>query len=282
MNRLLKKAVCGMLVVTGAIASVGMFSACETKTPKVAMEIEFNGETYTLEYKLYREIAPKTVNHFLYLADSGYYNDVIVHDYDATGLRLYTGAYKYDASNEDDGFLEYQDYYTKVKGYEELKPFPHSVWTSSNKETPTYTLYGEFTNNKFSVKSGTLAQTFGSLTMYYSEKVTETTVEVERSDGTDTDEKPYKYNSATSQFFISLSTTENKSSDYCTFATLADKSVSKLESLLEAIQAEEDFTETYTLEIDNDDRYVADYDNTATYAVPVKPITIKSVNVKKW
>ena len=33
-----------------------MFTACESKRPEISMDISFNGETYTLNYKLYRDL----------------------------------------------------------------------------------------------------------------------------------------------------------------------------------------------------------------------------------
>lgn len=281
MKKMLKKATCMVLALASTIASVGMFTACETKNPEVKMQIEFDGATYTLEYKLYRELAPETVKHFLKLAENGYYNGVCVHDFDEAGSKMYTGAYTYDASAEFGGIV-YKNYYDIVASY---KDFNHTVWLDSDKATPTYTLKGEFSENSFKVESGALKQSFGSLTMQYTAKDFEEIekVAVLRADGKKTDNKEYKYNSATSQFSIYTSTSETSDSAHCTFATLMDDSVSVLEDLLAAIaDYEGDFVNDYTVEVDRDDALIAEMDNTAEYSVPVMPIVIKSVKVTKY
>ena len=127
------------------------------------MQIEFNGETYNLNYKLYRKIAPTTVEHFLYLADNGYYDGLCVHDYDADNLRMYTGGYTVATDETDSDGLEYKSYYDAIAAFDNYGKFPVSVWRDDNKKNPTYTLYGEFKNNNFEVKKGALKESFGSL-----------------------------------------------------------------------------------------------------------------------
>ena len=104
MKKAMKKILCGALCLTACLGSAFSFSACETSKPEVEMEIEFNGNTYTLEYTLYRKIAPATVNHFIALAENGYYDGLCVHNY--TSSKMYTGAYKYENDN-----LVYQKYH---------------------------------------------------------------------------------------------------------------------------------------------------------------------------
>ena len=285
MKKLLKKATCMVLAVAAATVSVGMFTACETKKPEVKMQIEFEGETYTLEYTLYREIAPETVKHFLKLAENGYYDGVCVHNYDESASKMYTGAYEYNADAEYGGIV-YKNYYDIVSKYE---GFNHTVWADSNKAVPTYTLKGEFSANSFKVENGVLNQKFGSLTMQYTEKDFEEIEEVAvlrgkvSESGKDTDNKEYKYNSATSQFSIFLSTSETADSEHCTFATLKSGSVDDLEELVAAINDyEADFVTEYTVEVDRDDAFIAELENTAVYNVPVSPIVIKSVKVTKY
>lgn len=288
----MKKAVCAILAVTGVCASLATFTACETNHPEVEMKIEFNGETYKLDYKLYRKLAPATVNHFLKLAENGYYDGLCVHDYDMSASRLYTGGYSYDDS-ADNGGLVYKDYYNVVKGYTIDDPASFwRVWTDSTKTTPTYTLYGEFEGNNYVVESGAKKPEFGSLTMYYTAKDTDARVSVVKSDG-EIGSRAYANNSATSLFYIALSS-ESGSDNYCTFATLEDDSVETLEALQEAIETyiednygddeenEEDFvTETY-LYVDEDDAYVGGHNGRVAYDVPNEPIVIKSVKVKKY
>ena len=245
------------------------------------MQIEFDGETYTLEYKLYREIAPATVKHFLNLAENKYYDGVCVHDFDESASKMYTGAYTYDASAEFGGIV-YKNYYDIVSKY---KSFNHTVWLDSDKATPTYTLKGEFSANSFKVENGALKQSFGSLTMQYTAKNFDEVedVAVLRADGKKTDNKEYKYNSTTSMFSIYTSTTEAADSAHCTFATLMSKSESVLKDLLAAISDYEgDFVTDYTVDVDRDDALISDLDNTAEYSVPVAPIIIKYVKVTKY
>ena len=45
--------IAALLVLTASLAFVG----CETKRPEISMKITFNGETYELEYVLYRNVS---------------------------------------------------------------------------------------------------------------------------------------------------------------------------------------------------------------------------------
>ena len=281
MKKMLKKSTSFALAMIATVASMGIFTACETKKPEVEMKIEYAGEVYTLEYTLYREVAPATVKHFITLAENNYYDGLCVHSYDESANKMYTGAYKYQAGAENGG-LVYQNYYDIVSKYSN---FNHTVWVDSDKVTPTYTLKGEFSANSFKVESGALKQSFGSLAMFYTAKDFDDLekVAVLRSDGEKTDNRAYEYNSATSQFTIALSKTETSNANYCTFATLNDDSVEVLEALLAAIdEYETDFVEEIEMEIDKDDAILGDRDNEATYKVPVSPIVIKSVKVTKY
>lgn len=290
MAKLFKKTLCGVLAIAATVASVGLFSACETKKPEVEMQITFNGETYTLDYTLYREVAPATVSHFLALAENGYYDGLCIHDYAAT--KMIGGVYSYTQGAENGG-LVYKDYYATVKA-DTFKNFSHSVWKDEEKTTPLYTLYGEFSNNKFSVKNGALKQTFGSLSMYYNEKDTEASVIVNRADGDGTSWKEYKYNSATSAFAISLDEAEKAvSSSYCTFAKLDEDSQEELKALLAAIETfmsenygedatVSDFVNQEEIAVDQDDAFVGEDDEELIFSVPNKEIQIKKVTVKKF
>ena len=281
MKKAMKKILCGALCLTACLGSALSFSACETSKPEVEMEIEFNGNTYTLEYTLYRKIAPATVNHFIALAENGYYNGLCVHNY--TSNKMYTGAYKYENDN-----LVYQKYYDIVKGYEN---FPASVWTDTSKSETTYTLYGEFYSNAdFTVENGAMRQTYGALTMFYTDKNTEDQIVIERHNGAGTAWRDYKYNSATSQFFITLDENQSANDDYCTFAELDEDSYEVLDALKEAIsdyigdnfELTSEFTEETELIIDEDDPFVGDQDKKVKYKVPKKAIVIKKVSVTKY
>ena len=157
--------ICAALAGVSVFASAMMFSACTTSHPKVEMKIAFHGETYTLEYKLYRKRAPSTVQHFLELVEHGYYDGLCVHDYNSSSEKLYTGGYTYDANQTADGGLVEKNYFDIVKDWN----MTQTVWDINDKD-PVYTLYGEFSDNGFSVENGALKQSYGSLTMYYTPK----------------------------------------------------------------------------------------------------------------
>ena len=277
MKKMFKKTLCGVLAIAATVASVGTFAACETDKPQVEMQIEFDGKTYTLEYTLYRKLAPTTVNHFIALVENGYYDGVCVHDYDVDGEKMYTGAYTTGGS--ENGGIVYKNYYDIVKTYEN---FPVSVWEDTTKATPTYTLYGEFSDNGFNVGTGALKQEFGSLTMYYTEKDVDDKIAIQRAKDGEMDWRYYKNNSATSMFSINLSTSAKSDAAYCTFATLNEDSEDELQTLLDAIAANEDFVTEYTVEVDGDNAYVIEYENTATYSVPNEMIVIKKAKVTKY
>ena len=293
-----KKVLCGILAVTAGAASITTFTACETDNPKVEMTIEFNGKTYELQYKLYRKIAPATTNHFLKLVEKGFYDGVCIHDYNMESNLLYTGGYTYSAEAGNGGLVERtvdnKTYFDLAESY----GIPQTVWRDKTKTLPTYTLIGEFEENGISLENGSfLKQSFGSLTMYYSEKAD---VEGEKCYvkwADDSKETPrtvtnYAYNSATSMFYISLATAATKNNKYCTFATLEDKSVSVLEDLQAAINEyvedmgeEAEFVEEYTYVIDSQDPMIGSKDEDTReveYEVPVQPIVIEKITVKKY
>ena len=295
-KKTMKKMVCGVLAISSVVACAGTMTACETSHPKVEVQIEFNDKTYTLDYELYRKIAPSTVSHFLWLADNGYYDGLCVHNFETgTYQRMYTGGYTVNAENE----VEYKNYYDVIKGYANYAQFPTSVWMDEAKENPLYTLRGEFTNAKFSVDKGALKETFGSLTMYYHEKDTKDKVYVPYAKSEKEGEmarREYKYNSATSLFYISLYQGSMSNAGYCTFATLDEDSVEVLESfqedLNEYVQDEyatsdadaklSDFTSSQYVYVDSDDQVLGDKEKKVTFNVPNAPIIIKKVAVKKY
>lgn len=273
-----------------ALAAPFTLTGCTTSHPEVEMKIAFNGKKYTLEYKLYRKIAPTTVEHFLSLVDHGYYNGVCIHDY--TSGKWYTGGYTFnEGTTSVFGGLEEKDYFSIVSNYK--KPLKQSAWYDAEKQEGTNTLYGEFRSNGFSVKKTTVdMQTFGSLTMYYTAKDVQAQVYTKRNDGKNVNLKEYKWNSATSLFYIYVaSNSTSLSSDYCTFATLKKDSKATLRKLtgavsgyisdLQDVDESYRFTETFDdVPSDSGDRYADD--GQQSYAVPKKPIVITSVKVKKY
>ena len=276
----IKRIACTALAIVGVCSSVATFTACETPHPEVKLTLSFNNKDYNLEYVLYRNVTPATVNHFLALAENDYYDGFCVHDYQSE--KWVTGAYKFE--NEK---LAYQDYFDTVASF-----IPQTVWQDSEKKMPTYTLYGEFENNNFSVENGAISESFGSLVMYYSDKDTEGEVYVQRNKDGKLAPRAYEENSATSQFYISLKTTTAKNNDYCVFATLKDGSKAVLESLQAAIDSyinstygedeEDEFVTETELDIDDDHDALGGNGSLATFDVPNEPITVKDVKVLKY
>lgn len=286
-KNIMKKIICGVLATTSLAGCVAMATACETNTPEVTLTLSFNGETYELGYELDRRVAPRTVKHFLWLAEKGYYNGLCVHDY-KDGEKMYTGGYTYTEA----GDLKARDYYGFVdEKIAEKNDFPVSVWAEKEGDEALYTLAGEFKDANFVVSSGYTRQSYGSLTMYYTAKTTDTQVGVEylsKGDGSRA-WRDYEYNSATSLFYISLTNT-SASSAYCTFATLKDSSKETLEAFEEALEdyideyygdKEDSFTESKTQTVNLDDP-IENKKSTVSYDVPKEAIVVESVVVKNY
>ncbi len=289
MKKMLKKVVSATLAVASVFSAAAMFTGCTSNRPEIEMKISFGDKTYTLEYTLYRKLAPKTVEHFLALVEGkdkkSYFDGLCVHNY--TAAKWYTGGYAYK-----DGALEYKEYYDIVKTYNN---FPTSVYQIDG-TTPTYTVYGEFSKNNFTVESGALGETFGSLSMYYTDKSKfDANVYVTRNDGEGQSKKDYKYNSATSLFYINMDSGSTVNSEYCTFATLNEDSVDELQALKDAVdtyisetygtddEAKEQFITETDVYVDQDDFVVGEADGQlVTYDVPNQPIQIVSVKVTKY
>ncbi len=274
MKKSIKKALCLLLTIS---ATAGFMSGCstETKTPEIQMKLEYGGKKYTLNYTLSRSAAPNTVRHFLKLVENDYYDGLCIHDYQV-GSKMYTGGYTYEEEKLVD-----KSYYSVVKNY---KDFNHTVWKDSEKKEPLYTLYGEFSANKFyagdSSGKNALKESFGALTMYYTEKDVEDEVSVLMTSDKVVS-KEYKYNSATSLFSIALKDFATVNSNYCTFATLKENSVENLEDLVEEI-GEDDITTQTTVEIDRDDAFVKDYEKTAEYNLLNTPLIIEQIKITKY
>ncbi len=301
-KKIMKKLVCGVLALASLTACVTTATACETDHPEVQMILSFNGKDYKLNYKLYKKITPKTVEHFLTLVNNNYYNGMCVHNYDMDEDKMYMGGYTVAESASDNDGLTEVDYYDTVEGYEN---FPKNVWMNQKEENgkeigvdPTYTLYGEFSKNNFKVTggNGALNQTFGSLTMYYYDLNVDKEVCTSFNDPSRKDElawKDYQYNSATSLFYISLSNTLPELSAYCTFAKLKSDSQETLEDLQDALDEyiedvygnEEDpnaeFVNEVTVEIVDGNKMNVQIPD-QTFYVPNEPIVIKQIKQTKF
>ena len=302
-------------VASAAIISAGaiaMFAACTSSEPEVTICYEFNGKEYEVEYVLSRSDAPKTVQHFIELADAGYYDGTCIHDYTSTAL--YGGGYYMNEQNE----LTEKDYFAVVRELEKAgNEFTQTVWYGAAK-TPLYTVYGEFTDNGVDNEAKRVnVHSKGALVMYYTDKTASAkniNVKVERNDkgdnneGTGEQELRYATNSATSLFYTYLGTTSSAlDKKYAVFGMVKD--FDSLQELLDAVkdeapdddpETEEDeslVTKEETKTLDTLDHRatvdvfegVADAFETvrksgtvATFNVPREPIVIKSVKVTKY
>ena len=76
-------------VLTIGGCALGMFAGCTTQHPEVTITYSFNNKDYAVRFVLSRNDAPKTVQHFLELADAGYYDGLCIHNYERD--MLYSG-----------------------------------------------------------------------------------------------------------------------------------------------------------------------------------------------
>jgi cyclophilin family peptidyl-prolyl cis-trans isomerase len=294
----LARAVCA-LSLSAAACAVPFISGCAIKTshPEAKVTISFNDNTYVLKYKLYRNMYPQTVLHFIELADSGFYNDTIIHNY--TDSYWYGGGYSYTDEYESyfssSAMDEYLEDNSKEAIYEDLfnngglTPSVYKNYVDGNYQDALSTLIGEFSSNKHTIDNGALTSSYGCLRMYYTDKTTDEVVYTKK-DGNEKKELfgEYKYNSATSLFNIQVGTSTSADTSYCIFGQLKD--IDPLTELQEDI-ADYISDSTYTtssfktssqIYVDNYDTYVGYRVNQATYYTTAKPIIIKSVKITKY
>ena len=283
-KKMAKKMLTGALAITCVFGCMGTFTACDDGNPEAQITLEFNGSEYVLNYQLYKDKTPATVNHFIWLVENEYYNGLCIHNYQAANNRMYTGAYELD----ENGNLDYKDYYEFAR--KNIKSFPQTVWFDEEKEDPLFSVYGEFAENKFNVGANNkdvLKQQYGSLTMYYHAKADEDSrkVWVKKTNG-EIIERNYSENSATSMFYISTVTSATSNSSHCTFATLNNQDVlhDLEDAIADYIGGEDDdwFVTSKTMVRDPLDPIVGTKNLETTYSVPNEPIIIKSARITKY
>lgn len=289
------------LVSTAALsaAALVMFAGCTTRHPQVTITYTFNGEDYEVDYTLSRNDAPKTVEHFIELADAGFYDGLCIHDYDSSFLR--TGGYRLE-----NGEPQEVDYFSWVKDYETENgfEFTQSVWMTN--DTPLYTVYGEFNKNAvYPEYSNEYYHKAGALVMYYTEKgnfngdVTVLRADGGKgNDGDPKDLKKYVYNSATSLFYTFTGETNSENDQKYSVFGMADDYEEQLKNgLLKAIQDYIDertddtsddsysFTTEKTAKINRYDPFedVRKEGREETFNTPADvPVIVKSVKVTKY
>ena len=282
------------LVLAGSVA---MLAGCTTSNyPEVTITYSFNGEDYAVNYRLSRVDAPKTVQHFIELADAGFYNGMVVHDYQDYTMK--TGGYRLV-----DGELVEVDYLSEVRRLdEEGNAFTQSVWADEERTIPLYSVYGEFSANGVENENGKeYVHSQGALVMYYTDKGSgNEQVWVERADGgADNDGNAYQqlsygYNSTTSLFYTFTGESRTSAdSFYCVIGMATNYEEAMTNGLLAAINEYEDtldegvtFTEAQTAVPLNQYDYFRSVQTaglTDDFETPVSmPIIIKSVEVTKY
>ena len=271
MSKKIKKALLAFALAGLVGVSAGAAACGTSKHPNARITIEFNGETYVIDYILYRNMYPQTVQHFIELADAGFYDNTIIHDYRSSDW--VTGAYSYNAEHEvadDNGVLstiatdyvsafsrsdtavaEYLEVNSKEKEYYDLVTagiangkFSASVFEKmiyeNGKETvasPLPTVIGEFSENGHVIEDNKgLKATFGTLKTFYYKKDDEQHVFVKNS----FDQilpRDYSYNCATSLFSMQVKNSTSYSAEkYAVFGQLKNDSAKEvLEQLTDDI-----------------------------------------------
>ena len=290
--RIFSVLVAALLICSAAF----LFTACETDHPEIKMTIEFNDKSYELTYKLYRNMYPKTVAHYLELIDMDFYDNTVIHDYstsssDGKGQGFYGGGYYMQEDNADR--MAELDYEKATMTNDSVTLKNISVWKDTAQNEPLNTLYGEFSANGFKVANNGLTHKKGSLATHYNSVSDANGKKVAvKSNKLGVVEREYKYNSTTSLFFISSSSNSSLDANYCTFGYLADsKNEDKFQELLDAIKdfsadkteadSEYSFTEEQDYDIEGNE-YTGQTE--VKYNVPKEEgrITIKKVEVLKY
>ncbi|MGN0812930.1 MAG: peptidylprolyl isomerase [Candidatus Coproplasma sp.] len=290
-------------LIAGTAFCMTFMAGCSNAHPEAEITVSFNEQEYVLKYKLYRNMYPQTVQHFIELSQNGFYDGTIIHNYQSN--YLYGGGYNYvvdegTATYEEaykDGSSLMLDYYeaaSKEKEYATLAdpangkitPSVYVTIDDSKYVDPLDTLIGEFSSNQHKIDNGALKQTYGCLTMYYTAKTSDAVknkrVYLDKYGSAFGVQGDYTYNSATSLFRIYTykAQTPSSLSNYCIFGTLNNTDV--LDDLKDAMSAKSITSKSVTINVDNEDRFLGANSNEATYSMANTPIIIKTVKITKY
>lgn len=294
-------------VIIAAVLLAGcvfMFAACESRHPEITFTISFNDETYTIEYKLDRSVAPQTVAHYIELIDLDYFDNTVIHDYQDD--RMIGGGYTYMVDDQIDMNLpvmdltplDYEGITTDGNGNVTLQNI--SLWRDAECTQPLNRLFGEISSgNGVSMGNGSfLSNSFGALGTYtYAYKVTgeegmKDFVYITPSESGESNARQYYRNSVQGMFYIYTSTSSSSDGNFCVFGELKNEdSETALQDLRDAISTyQEDndldsFTEVKTDSVVYDNMvgngsYTLDGDD--RFDVPQCRIIIEKVEVTKY
>ncbi|HIU79821.1 MAG TPA: peptidylprolyl isomerase [Candidatus Coproplasma excrementipullorum] len=285
-----------MAVAAAAVlTAVPFMSGCESSHPEAVITISYDGTEYELNYKLYRNMYPQTIRHFIELAESGFYNNTIIHNYSGSSY-MYGGGYSYSDTYETDydegelGMLDYfeinskeAEYYNLAINTDTLTPSVYRDNIDGRYIDALPTVIGEVGETHV-IQNGELTGSFGALRMYYSDKSFDDdfddTVYLDK-DGNDdvVIMADYEQHSATSLFSIQTSSSSG-SSDYCIFGQLIETQA--LTDLISAIES--DTVTVSDVPIDTRDVLLgeADVANFEDFTVTALPIIVVSVEITRY
>lgn len=291
-------AIC-VLAGVASVCSTGVFAGCKDGHAEAEITIEYDGVTYVLEYTMYPNMYPQTVQHFIELADNGFYNNTIIHDCQTSNW--YGGGYSYVAGDEDGS---YATAYENGKGglleylkasYKAGRTGAYADLFNSGKLTPTVyrdiregryvdpysTLIGEFTSNQHKIENGALKNSYGALKFYYTsisdDEGKKKHVYLDKEGSAFGVQGEYRYNSATSLFSIQTGTSTSSDSTHCIFATLDNTDT--LRSLKTAVAKTSDYED---VDVYVYDELLGSNKVQANYRLRRKPIIVRSVSITKY
>lgn len=291
------RVMCTLALAGAAFAVSSTMAGCNNGHAEAKITIEYDGVSYVLEYTMYRNMYPQTVKHFIELADSRFYDDTIIHDYQTSNW--YGGGYdykdgegeeeiSYSQSYTDGNLLDYLEGASKEKEYSDLAdpakgkitPTVYRSISDGKYVDPYKTLIGEFSSNQHKIDNGALNNSYGALKFYYtsiSDDEGKKHVYLDKQGSDFGVQGEYRYNSATSLFSIQTGTSTSSDSTHCIFATLNNTDTLK--------NLRTEVTKSY--EYENVDVYV--YDELlgtnkvqANYRLTKKPIIVRSVRITKY
>lgn len=315
MSKKIKKA-CLALALAAVVGASFSATACskDSDHPEITISISFNGSNYDIDYTLARNMYPQTVQHFIELADAGFYDNTIIHNY--TTSDWIGGAYAY---NDDEGVGYTSSYYSKMSAYLENNSkerayhelvkagyangtftpsvFKRAVYNDKGEEVVSNddaltTLIGEFSTNGHKIEDNKgLTASLGTLKMVYYEKEQQA-VTVKNSFGQILP-RDYAYNCATSLFSMQMSSsTAYSETKYCVFGQLKDGDARDVfDDLKEAISdysksvnSSSSFSYSITTTVDVADSFADEggRDIEKTFTMISKPIVITKISVKKY